>query len=324
LFPTPFRLARSNAPVLPLIILQAPNLAAFPVRTTDSSPTSKSTDTGKFENDKEHGKGTMYSEERYYDIGQVKDYEGQFENGEFHGSGISYVTAKLIASDRYTVQKQYEGQWQEGCPHGKGTMFAGEGIRLYEGDWEDGERQGNGNSYFDGDPQEEGGVEYAGKWCHDMRGGGFCTYKNDTGEIGEVGEGTSYYPGGGKEYEGGWMWDKMHGTGTLYDADGAVISKGEFDEGTGISYHADGKTMKYEGGWRFGKMHGTGTLYTKDGGVEYRGGCKGRFERAVIGYGTSYYPRREDFGVQHGCHRQVTNCFLHTTYLPILFDNKLR
>ena len=67
-------------------------------------------------------------------------------------------------------------------------------------------------------------------WEHER--GWVCTYTNDTGET-EIGEGTSYYAGGGEDYEGGWMCGKIHGTGTLFDADGAVISTGEFHEGTG-------------------------------------------------------------------------------------------
>ena len=72
-------------------------------------------------------------------------------------------------------------------------------------------------------------------------------------------------------------WNKKHGTGTYYFADGFCKYKGEWKndlyEGFGTLYYHDNNKegdIEYEGSFKKGLAHGEGKYYA-DGAIEYDG-----------------------------------------------------
>lgn len=76
---------------------------------------------------------------------------------------------------------------------------------------------------------------------------------------------------GRMSYEGAWVNDEMHGSGTFLGASGGVYT-GSFVQnafcGDGEYRWPDG--AMYRGGWRASRMHGTGT-YTSAEGIRWAG-----------------------------------------------------
>ena len=97
-----------------------------------------------------------------------------------------------------------EGYWKDGQLDGRGRVISYDG-ECYIGELEGGSYNGEGTYYKDGD-------KYTGIWVNNWEGQGEVNYKD------------------GKKYTGQWehtTYDK-HGLGTLYSADGQVLSQGKW------------------------------------------------------------------------------------------------
>ena len=71
----------------------------------------------------------------------------------------------------------------------------------------------------------------------------------------------------GREYEGEWKDNKMHGRGVFTWKDGKKYIgeyKNDKKSGCGIFIYSDNNNKVYEGYWCEGKQHGIGILRSKD------------------------------------------------------------
>jgi len=69
---------------------------------------------------KYHGNGI-----EYYEVGNIKKYEGEFKDGKYHGHGRLYNSNKLL---------QYAGSFQNGLKHGRGILY-NDGEFVFEGNF---------------------------------------------------------------------------------------------------------------------------------------------------------------------------------------------
>lgn len=83
-----------------------------------------------------------------------------------------------------------------------------------------------------------------------------------------TGYGTLYYPEGVVAYQGNWLKDEFHGTGTLFN-DNPQIIRGNFDY-TDFSVMEDDQWQSYEGEFRESNRDGKGKL-TLSNGESYEG-----------------------------------------------------
>ena len=194
---------------------------------------------GEYLNDKREGKGKLiYEEEKCFWIGEFKNgnlngkgkfynsddgkiiYEGEFINGKFEGNG------KLFYNDG----NYYIGQFKNHLQHGKGIEYYSNGKINYEGDFVDGEREGNGkciteNFYYIGQYKKGKPIKgkvyssdrkilfYDGDFINGEAQNGIKIYKLDKG---------GYYVGQVKN-------GLFHGKGTLYNSDGTIKQKGNWN-----------------------------------------------------------------------------------------------
>lgn len=81
---------------------------------------------GDFQNDLQHGEGTLTWTDG-------RQYVGQFKDGRFHGSGVM----------KWPDGRTYAGNYMEDRKHGEGTFSWRDGRR-YQGEWVSGKRHGRG------------------------------------------------------------------------------------------------------------------------------------------------------------------------------------
>jgi len=123
-------------------------------------------------------------------------YVGKFKNGKKNGYGV------------YTsYSDKYEGYWKDDLYNGKGTLTAM--GNKYTGNWKDEKREGPGTqTYSDGEY-----IKYTGYWKDDKyNGNGTLTWRNKTKYIGEFKNGLK------------------HGPGKVYEPNGKVLMKGNWED----------------------------------------------------------------------------------------------
>lgn len=117
-------------------------------------------------------------------------------------------------------------------------------------------------------------------------------WRQEKGRKFKHGKGRIMFPGaqgmevGHEEYEGDWVYDKMHGQGRYLYTSGAEY-KGMWQEGMmngqGKMVYADGTW--YEGGWVNNLMHGEGTYVDRDGvkwtGIFVNGGFESKVQKKL-------------------------------------------
>lgn len=200
-----------------------------------------------------------YDAEDYSDIYVVLLYVGEFKDGSYDGYGWEYITpftssddlansgyARNLGYDYVQVENDiaqnifntcnpvgYMGEFKQGLYHGDGVKIQYQaritpvdmdeeeqislfGVRLDRelvinvGEYKDGQRDGKCEEYKYGKLFYSGTIE-----------NGYYNKK-----------GTLYYEGTTqKKYEGEWRTGKYHGEGTLYNEDGSISYKGEWDMG---------------------------------------------------------------------------------------------
>ena len=168
---------------------------------------------GAWENSNRSGQGTMT-----YSGGAV--YVGEFKLDLRNGQGTTtwpngdvYIGA--YKDDRrsgqgiitYASGNKYDGAWANDMRNGQGT-FTWPNGEMYVGDFVDDYRTGQGTYTW------PSGSVYVGAW--------------DGGEM--AGQGTMTYANGDK-YVGEWENGKREGQGILYNAAGAVLQQGQWEDG---------------------------------------------------------------------------------------------
>jgi len=111
----------------------------------------------------------------------------------------------------------YVGQVKNGKANGFGIALLNTGSR-YEGQWKNNQRHGEGTYHW------PDGEYYVGSYTGDKRDG----------------YGTYYWPNGEK-YSGEWHEDKRNGSGKFFGTDGAIVTKGEWQNDKLVSAIKKGK-----------------------------------------------------------------------------------
>lgn len=204
-------------------------------------------------------------------------YTGEWRNDKRHGRG----------KFRYANGDVFDGLWNsDRRVDGVGTMMFANGDR-YDGEFRENEISGAGTLTYSGEShgapslrRHNRGDRFVGRFAHDHRADG---------------QGTMYYADGGV-YDGEWMEERRHGTGTMtygsaaaspstWLAGGGVAGGrswrpvegdsytglwdcGKRVDGVGHMVYHDGST--YEGEWRECRRHGRGFLVAADGST-YQG-----------------------------------------------------
>jgi hypothetical protein len=100
----------------------------------------------------------------------------------------------------------YVGETKNGKANGQGTGVWEKSGGVYKGEWKDNIRHGSGEyTWSDGE-------RYTGEWNNDLK----------------EGKGHYFWPSG-ERYEGSWVANRRNGDGTMYNKDGNVIYKGEWE-----------------------------------------------------------------------------------------------
>lgn len=210
---------------------------------------------GGYLSDKRDGFGVYY-----YKTGRLC-YAGNWKQNQRDGMGVSF---------RPKDKTVHVGCFTEDEPVGMGARFDDKGNLLFAGRYEDGKRQGGGVSYCAAD-----GRIVVGQWEGDV----------------PTGKGTEFDENGNLLYSGGWKDGERSGLGMCFDETGALLYKGDFYHnryhGEGTLYLADGhivtglfqngeigpgaaeydsKGVKiYQGDWKHNRYHGDGCKYLSNG-----------------------------------------------------------
>jgi hypothetical protein len=190
---------------------------------------------GQWKQNKEHGRGTLFSGDR-----QRVLYQGEWLAGRFNGLGVYYYYTeqhkkkKLVkganttkGESTFVLDSRYEGEFRENLRHGNGTYylpdgstyqgqfrddeFCGRGVfcwsdgSVYDGDWKDGKRHGSGVL------RASDGFTYDGMWNNNAMDG----------------RGSATYPSG-QQYHGLFSNGRREGRGTVVFRDGAAVYEGRF------------------------------------------------------------------------------------------------
>ena len=123
-------------------------------------------------------------------------HEGYWKDGKLNGRG-----RRIFNCGGY-----YIGEWERDNYNGEGTMYESNGDIRYEGGWKKNDYYGQGTLYQDGN-------KYTGIWDNSYDGQGEINYKD------------------GEKYIGQWGDYLQDGLGTLYSADGQVLSQGKWELG---------------------------------------------------------------------------------------------
>lgn len=164
--------------------------------------------TGTFENEKRHGKGTIFHKNG------KKKYCGDFNFGNISGFGEYYDNNELLI---------YTGDVFNNYYHGNGTMFYedGKSVRL-TGQFSYSNLDGIVNFY-----DRNGNIE-----CRTIYKRGEIVSKAENIVNGELyGNGVLYYKNGQIRYEGSFNASKYHGYGKIYRLDGTLECYGYFENG---------------------------------------------------------------------------------------------
>ncbi|KAB0790854.1 hypothetical protein PPYR_14941 [Photinus pyralis] len=175
-------------------------------------------------------------------------YTGEFCNSLLHGYGVINVSASTL---------RYSGNWKGGKKHGQGWLLY-ETDDWYDGEWFEDQRQGVGvrsyksgeiyQGHWSGGSQDGSGVfvwcsndVYKGRWTNGkMNGYGEYTwntfinrsftfpvenvYKGNWTDGTREGTGTMHFGyDNGLSFDGEWVHDEKHGSGTLTCGNGTVV-----------------------------------------------------------------------------------------------------
>lgn len=217
--------------------------------------------TGRLEEGKMEGEGTLYDEE-----GNCI-YQGEFQNNQYEGAGTAYYKNGVV---------QYAGNFSGGKMDGQGREHYKNGVLKYRGQFAQGIYEGSGKLYY-----KSGVLKYEGGFAQGIyEGTGRLNYKNGVlkycGEFAQgiyEGSGKLYYKDGVLGYDGGFAQGLFEGDGEYYDEDGVLRHQGKFAagsrQGEGKSYDSQGEIC-YEGNFVEDRMEGKGKLYQK-GKLVYEG-----------------------------------------------------
>ena len=188
-----------------------------------------------------------------YRFHQGESFEGSYSKNRRARGKYSYASDGSYYEGDFACHMN-EDRVYEDVFHGKGTFFYREG-EVYAGEWREGLRHGDATyewpsgSKFKGqfvdDEMVHGfyktasGNEYLGDFMNGLRHGkGKAKFKKNGGSYdGEYqndtmhGKGT-YHFGCGSVFEGSYSNNVRHGYGTLKNANGEIVLKGTFENGT--------------------------------------------------------------------------------------------
>ncbi|OPH54984.1 hypothetical protein BC351_30145 [Paenibacillus ferrarius] len=196
------------------------------------------------------------------------------------GAAVKETTIKM--SD---ITYKYIGEVVNGVAHGQGAAYYPNGQKRYEGEFVNGKINLVGKTFFkDGKLRSEGkrvnGVIQDIGYNED----GSLYSEMTRPENNKLGDAKIYAPEGYLQYAG------------------QVTPDSVVPEGTGIEYHANGKT-RYTGTFKNGAYNGTGTFISDDERDKYVGqftsgvmSGKGKFYE----YGTLYYDGEHQDGIYEG------------------------
>ncbi len=214
---------------------------------------------------REYSSYSVYEEEPE-DIYYAMVYGGEFKNGRPEGYGVKfsvpgddvYIEQPIKIDGDGDIQdaifewanpRKYEGYFKDGRYSGKGNEYVYMGIN-WENDGEDGlsedysglysendEKNSKAANFFSG--QNKDIMIYSGKYKKGKMNGkfkiyqfGYLSYEGDMKKNEQTGKGKCYYPFSKQiMYEGELVNGKCDGKGTMYNEDGSVHYKGEWEMG---------------------------------------------------------------------------------------------
>ena len=197
---------------------------------------------GEFKDGEKNGNGKLVWQD-----GEV--YEGEFVDGlrsgngtQLYASGAKYkgrwLNDQLNGFGNYTYASNnlfdyYIGEFKDGKSNGKGKEVSKSG-EIYEGEFVDDLRSGNGTCLY------ASGGKYEGQWLNSkFNGFGKYTFARDDNKGRDYAVGHWTYDKldgkgelkwrNGTTYDGDWQNGYRHGFGTLFDSNGSITFKGQWE-----------------------------------------------------------------------------------------------
>lgn len=211
--------------------------------------------------------------------GSNMHYEGQFKNGKPHGKGALLFTSESPESPIASVEGVYQNGYQVDGPSafvqkdgirierlwknndyvGPAKVFLADGTIVYEGEINSLlVRDGIGKKYY------SNGDVFEGEWKMGDRVKGTVIFANGNRYVGEFSESAYPLQNAPMDEEGD---RKVKSQGTLYNKDGRILYEGQYlndkKHGTGTLYLENNNS--FVGGFEDGEQNGSGKYILADG-----------------------------------------------------------